>query len=170
LGEEILAVEDGFNLLVPYKRSSPVVRDFDFDGKKDILTGDTNGQLLLYKNVGTDEAPEFSGYELVDSNGIAIDLTGTPRSRPFVCYWDEDGYPDVLIGAADGMIHLYRCKTLQADFNKDGLINFTDWALFTNYLSMNKYADKKPADLNNDGKVDIEDASWIAANWLLNIK
>ncbi|MBN2591330.1 MAG: VCBS repeat-containing protein [Sedimentisphaerales bacterium] len=170
LGEETFAIEDGIVLFVPSKRSSPFILDLDFDGKKDILTGDTNGQLLLYKNIGTDEAPEFSGYELVESNGTAIDLTGTPRSRPFVCYWDEDGYPDVLVGAYDGKIHLYRCKTLQADFDKDGDIDFADWALFTSYWDMPEYEDKKEADLNNDGKVDIDDVSWILANWLLDIK
>ena len=170
LGQEIFAIENGSNLLVPSKRSSPVVRDLNFDGKKDILTGNTDGQLLLYKNVGTDEDPEFSGYELVDSNGITIDLSGTPRSRPFICYWNEDGYPDVLIGAYDGMIHLYRCKTLQADFDKDGDIDFADWAIFTNYWNMQEYKDKKEADLNNDGQVNIDDISWILANWLLNLK
>ncbi len=170
LGQEILAVENGSDLLVPSKRSSPIVRDLNFDGKKDILTGNTDGQLLLYTNVGTDSEPLFSGYELVDSNDITIDLAGTPRSRPFVCYWNEDGYPDVLIGAADGLIHLYRCKTLQADFDKDGDIDFADWAIFTNYWNMTEYKDKKEADLNNDGQVNIDDISWILANWLLNLK
>ena len=36
-----------------------------------------------------------------------IDLAGSPRSRPFVCDWNEDGYPDVLIGAGDGLVRLY---------------------------------------------------------------
>ncbi len=172
----ICAQEDGTDLIVKnnsepsHPRSSPVIFDFNFDGKKDILTGNKDGELLLYKNVGTDEAPLFSGYEPVDTNGIEIDLPDTPRSRPFVCYWDEDGYPDVLIGAADGLIHLYRCKTLQADFDKDGDIDFADWAIFTNYWNLQEYKDKEEADLNNDGQVNIDDISWILANWLLNIK
>ena len=170
LGSVTLVQEDESNLYVPSKRSSPVVRDLDFDGKKDILTGNTEGQLLLYKNVGTDEEPEFSGYEFIKSDGTEIHILGSPRSRPFICYWDEDGYPDVLIGVYDGKIHLYRCKTLQADFDKDGDIDFADWALFTNYWNMTEYEDKKEADLNNDGKVDIDDVSWILANWLLDIK
>ncbi|MBN1975368.1 MAG: VCBS repeat-containing protein [Sedimentisphaerales bacterium] len=167
---ETFALEDKSDLIVPNTRSCPVVLDLDFDGKKDLLTGNTDGKLLLYINTGTDEEPNFSGYELVDANGIEIDLAGTPRSRPFVCYWDEDGYPDVLIGAQDGKVHLYKCKTLQADFDKDGDIDFADWAIFTNYWKQDKYDDKKAADLNNDGKVDIDDVSWILANWLLDIK
>jgi hypothetical protein len=166
----IYAIDKGVTLSVPTGRSSPVIVDLNFDGKKDILTGNTEGQLLLYVNTGTDKEPEFSGYTAVASDGIAIDYTSQPRSRPFVGYWDGDGYPDVLIGAYDGNIHLYRCKTLPADFDKDGDIDFTDWALFSGYWGKAKYADKKAADLNDDGKVDIDDASWIAANWLLNIK
>jgi len=102
--------EDGSDLVVPEKRSSPVVVDLDGDGKKDILTGDTEGQLLFYRNVGTDEAPSFSGYSLVESDGVPINLPDTPRSRPFVCDWTGDGRPDVLLGAGDGKIRLYQGK------------------------------------------------------------
>jgi hypothetical protein len=102
------AETDGSYLFVPSSRSSPDVLDLDGDGKKDLLTGNTNGQLLLYINTGTDSDPFFSGYSLVESDGVAIDLPGTPRSRPFVCDWTSDGYLDVLVGAADGKVHLYQ--------------------------------------------------------------
>jgi hypothetical protein len=104
---ESFAQENGANLIVPGGRSSPDVLDMDYDGRKDILTGNTDGQLLFYRNVGTDDAPEFSGYTLVESAGVAIDLPGSPRSRPFLCYWNIDDYPDVLVGAGDGKVHLY---------------------------------------------------------------
>ena len=158
------------SLSIPSGRSSPVIVDLDFDGKKDILAGNTDGQLLLYLNQGTDEDPVFAGYELVDANGIIIDLEGTPRSRPSVCYWDSDGYPDVLIGAYDGKIHVYRCERVPADLDFDGDIDFTDFALFAAFWHKTDAEGCGGADLNNDGKVDIEDATWIAANWLLNIK
>ena len=102
-----LAEENGADLLVSSGRSSPVIMDFDGDGKKDLLTGNTNGELLLYVNVGTDAAPAFSGYSLITSQGVPIDLAGTPRSRPFACDWTGDGYLDLLVGAGDGRIHLY---------------------------------------------------------------
>jgi hypothetical protein len=105
---ETFAQQNGSNLLVPSSRSSPVILDLDEDGRKDLLTGNYEGQLLFYSNVNTDWAPTFSDYVFVESDGTPIDLAGTPRSRPFVCDWTGDGYLDVLIGAGDGMVHLYQ--------------------------------------------------------------
>jgi len=111
----IFAQEDSSDLVVPSNRSSPVILDVDGDGKKDLLSGNTEGELLFYRNVGTDAKPNFSVYTLVESNGVLIDLPGSPRSRPSLCYWTGDGhfgpidaYPDVLIGAGDGKVHLFR--------------------------------------------------------------
>jgi WD40 repeat protein len=98
----------GSDLVVFSSRSSPVIMDLDGDGNKDLLTGNTNGQLLLYSNVGTDAAPLFAGYSFVQSDGVPIDLADWPRSRPFVCDWTADGNLDVLIGVGDGMVHLYQ--------------------------------------------------------------
>ncbi|MFC1781176.1 FG-GAP repeat domain-containing protein [Planctomycetota bacterium] len=104
----IYAKDNGLDLIVSSGRSSPEVIDLDLDGVKDILTGNTEGQLLFYRNVGTDKAPEFAGYTYVESDGKMIDLAGTTRSRPFVCYWNSDDYLDVLVGADDGKVRLYQ--------------------------------------------------------------
>jgi hypothetical protein len=99
---------DGSDLVVPTGRASPMIMDLDGDGLKDVLTGNTEGQLVFYSNVGTNEAPIFSGYTLIEADGLAIDLPGTPRSRPFVCDWNSDGHLDVLIGSYGGQVHLYQ--------------------------------------------------------------
>jgi len=101
------AEADGDTLIVPEQRASPDVFDFDGDGRKDLLTGDTEGQLLMYLNVGTDQAPTFSGYSAVLSDGAPIDLPSEMRSRPFLCDWDADGVSDVLVGYGDGLVRLY---------------------------------------------------------------
>ncbi len=108
---QTLAQANSADLVVPMVRSSPVIMDLDGDGKKDILTGDTEGQLLLYSNTGTNQAPSFSGYTAITADGVAINLPGTLRSRPFVCDWTGDGLLDVLIGYGDtngGKVHLYQ--------------------------------------------------------------
>jgi hypothetical protein len=102
------AVQDSVgDLVVPTSRSSPHVVDLDHDGKKDVLSGNTYGQLVFYSNVGTNEAPTFSGYTLIEADSIVIDLPGTSRSRPFVCEWNRDGFMDVLIGYGDGLVRVY---------------------------------------------------------------
>jgi hypothetical protein len=98
---------NGGDILVDGLRPSPHVADFTDDGRKDLLVGNTNGQLLLYENTGTDEAPEFSGFVYVSTAGMPIDLSSS-RSRPFACDWTGDGSTDVLIGSSDGLVRLYQ--------------------------------------------------------------
>ena len=102
------AQEGGSTLYVPSVRSAPHVADLDGDGKKDLLAGNTSGELLFYSNVGTDAAPSFLGYSYVESDGIKIDLPYSPRSRQFVCDWNNDGQLDVLVGSGDGQVRLYQ--------------------------------------------------------------
>ncbi len=162
------APEDGWDLVVPSNRSSPVILDLDGDGKKDLLTGNTEGQLLFYTNVGTDDKPGFSGYSLVRSNGTAIDLPGMPRSRPFVCYWTGNGFfgpidndPDVLIGSGDGKVRLYRglpsTKTKKGDLDGNGTIDLADLALLITYWPRTDCGLCGGADLTGDGNVDKDD-------------
>ncbi|MCJ7674923.1 MAG: VCBS repeat-containing protein, partial [Sedimentisphaerales bacterium] len=122
------AKENDQDLVVPSARSSPIVLDLDGDGKKDLLTGNTEGELLLYINIGTDAEPKFSGCLRVESGGVPINLAGTPRSRPFVCDWTGDGYLDVLVGAGDGKVHLYQSKGQVGDIDKDYDVDFIDFA------------------------------------------
>lgn len=97
----------GTDLLVATGRSSPCVRDLDGDGDKDLVTGDTEGRLWIYPNVGTDASPAFAGCVQVEADGVLIDLPAQPRSRPFLCYWAGSEDIDVLIGSGDGLVRLY---------------------------------------------------------------
>ena len=85
----------GFPLLVDTLRASPAVADVDGDHRKDLVVGDTDGRLLLWRNIGTDEAPAFQSPTAVASDGAPLDLPST-RSRPSLCDWNGDDLPDVV--------------------------------------------------------------------------
>jgi hypothetical protein len=101
-------VLDGANpLSVSSGRASVAVVDLNDDGRKDLVLGNTEGQLAFYPNVGTDAAPLFDGSQLLEADGTVIDLSGIPRSRPFVADVNGDGAPDLLVGAEDGLVRQY---------------------------------------------------------------
>ncbi len=169
----LIVQESGRDLLVPSTRSSPVVMDFDGDGKKDLLTGSTDGTILLYRNLGTDSLPVFSGYSLVRANGQPIDLPSNQRSRPFLCHWTgeghfgpKDGYWDLLVGYGDGKIRLYRGIPKTGDFDGDGAISGPDFTILARALDKPIPAQGSPADLNKDGFVDVLDLRLFADLWL----
>ena len=115
---ETFAQANGADLAVPTNRSSPAIFDLDMDDNKDLLTGNTEGELLFYSNMGSNDDPVFGDYELVESDGVQIDLEGTPRSRPFLCDWTGDGLVDVIVGSGDGTVRLY--QALCEDTDGDG--------------------------------------------------
>jgi hypothetical protein len=168
------AQNNSSDLIVPSGRSSPVVFDVDIDGSKDLLAGNTNGQILYYRNVGSDTDPNFNGYVAVEADGVAIDLAGTPRSRPSVCYWTGDGhfgtidgYPDILVGAYDGNVHLYRGTAEQGDMDADGTVDLVDFARFAAHWRDIACGICAGADFTGDGNIDANDLAPLADNWLM---
>jgi len=130
---ETLAQEYTWDLLVPASRSSPAVADLDWDGKKDLLSGNTNGELIFYSNVGTDEAPTFAAHTLATSEGVPIDLAGTPRSRPAICDWTGDCRPDILVGAGDGLVRLYQALDVPGDATGEGVVDGADYTIWADH-------------------------------------
>jgi hypothetical protein len=173
-----LAQSNGRDLQVPGLRSSPVFEDLDGDGLKDILTGNTDGQILFYKNTGIKGLPSFSGYSVVRSNGQPIDLAGSLRSRPSLCHWTgegkfgpADGYWDLLVGYGDGKVRLYRGIPKAGDLDGDGTLGANDFTLMAEALYQPASVQAtSPADLNADGVVDNLDLRLFADLWLAEHK
>ncbi len=90
-------------------RASPVAVDWSGDGKKDLVVGNTQGQLRYYRNVGTDAAPAFDGSVLFTTNGVPVSVGW--YSRPDAVDWDADGGIDIVCGCDDpdgGRVWLFR--------------------------------------------------------------
>ncbi len=103
-----LYIADGDGqLVVPLGYSSPSVADFDGDGAKDLICGNSEGELYFYRNLGSHAAPAFGAGGHCESLSQPIDLGDQGRSRPFAWDWDGDGRQDLLVGSNQGLVHLF---------------------------------------------------------------
>jgi|GEM_PF-1549357 len=93
------------NVLDAGDNASICVVDFDHDGKKDLVVGNKEGNVLFYKNTGVDQAPSFQNPTKVEIDTGAIKLLGG-FSSPIVCQWDGVKDLDLIIGDGNGKIFL----------------------------------------------------------------
>ena len=85
--------------------SYPFMIDWNGDSKKDLIIGSENGQVLFYRNMGSDTWPTFQVVETVAAGGAPINLY---RVNPGVTDMDRDGINDLVCGANDGYIYFFR--------------------------------------------------------------
>jgi len=102
--------------------------DWNNDGKKDLISGDTKGQVWVFLNTATDEAPELAEGVRVQAGGVPIiaaryakggsdSLMGT-YSKLHYGDWDGDGLRDLLIGqdgTTRGEIAFYKNTGTESD-------------------------------------------------------
>lgn len=94
---------------------APSVADVDNDGLLDIVSGNAEGYVILYKNTGTNQIPKFSQGEYLKSNerviriepGYSENPTGPVGARLGyaginIIDWDNDGVVDMLMNDARG--------------------------------------------------------------------
>lgn len=101
---------NGFDIDVSYN-SNPDVVDWNEDGKKDVIVGEhdpvapNSGTIRLYLNSGTNAAPVFNDYTMLEAGGNQIYRY---RADPRVFDLDQDGAKDLLVGEYDGRVYFYR--------------------------------------------------------------
>lgn len=92
---------------INWYKANPVVYDLDVDGKKDLVVGSANGYVVLYKNVGTNEAPLFTSHDTLKTrSGSPILVTGG-ASRPTFVDWKGDGDLDLIVGGYEGNVQYF---------------------------------------------------------------
>ena len=80
--------------------SAPSFGDLDGDGDLDIVIGTATGELRVFRNVGTHEAPRFEAEEPI--------LSGRRRTTPTIGDLDSDGQPEILAGTSAGGFLFWR--------------------------------------------------------------
>jgi hypothetical protein len=107
-----------FNLTIA-TYCTPQLIDLDKDGLLDIVSGERNGTVKFYKNIGTKQVPSFSNASTIDSLGKVHSRDvykpiGSPQmlelvgySAPHIADLNNDGIYEMLLGSNNGRVDLY---------------------------------------------------------------
>lgn len=89
------------------RASWPFVVDWEGDGDLDLVLGNMLGAVFLARNASGGPALALAEPEPLALAGEPLKLLAT-NAAPCVADWDGDGAPDLLLGAGDGAVRLYR--------------------------------------------------------------
>ena len=92
---------------------SPCIVDWDDDNRKDILLGSGSGDLVLYRNEGTEDEPLFSPQVKVEIDDTAINVESS--AVPRVSDWDGNGGKDLLVRNEKGQLFLFLNEVLHGE-------------------------------------------------------
>ena len=95
-------------------RTTLAAADFDHDGKIDLVVGDNYGVLRYYRNLTGGVNPTFAAPEVIGKFPM--------RLVPSVADWNNDGYPDILVGSSRVYAVMNRGKTAGARFEPPALV------------------------------------------------
>lgn len=140
-------------------RASPVVVDWNNDGKKDLLSGNDNGNIILFLNSGTNSSPIFNYSSNLMSGGNPIQYY---RTSPEVYDLNQDGKKDLIIADWDGYFYFYE----NVGTDQSPVFNSVDTLTINTqppgYMWVNQSAKFDLADWDEDGDMDIVSGEWNA--------
>ena len=85
--------------------STPLLQDMDGDEDLDLLVGNSKGLIIYYENQGNKNSPHF-----VLRNTRISGIKMKASSAPTFWKWNEDEYPDLVIGGREGFLSLVSHK------------------------------------------------------------
>lgn len=109
----------------PYVKSGvlsrPVAVDWNGDGTRDLIAGNSAGYIRYFENTGTNNAPVFVDRGNLEARGKTIRVIAGPSgsiqgpaeekwgySNPWVADWDLDGKLDIVVNDILGEVVWYR--------------------------------------------------------------
>lgn len=126
------------------------VVDWNNDGRKDVLCGESGGKVWLLINTGTDADPAFKT-KVYLRDGIR-DLEVGTVSSPAVADWNRDGKKDLIVGAHSGSLYYFENKGIDSD---PEFIGHAELQAGGNLLDVGWYSRPDVVDWDEDGVMDI---------------
>jgi len=129
---------------------------WDGDARKDLLVGQLDGTVMIYRNVGTDAQPVFDDgtflQALEGDQKVNIDVGDI--AAPTVVDWDNDGLRDLLVGQEAGGLYWYpnAGSNTQPDFQEGVEIGVEGGGSF---VVAHQQSTPVIMDLDGDGRKDL---------------
>jgi len=142
--DPVFPIEDEYVLagsepLVVGQRSNPKMPDWDNDGKKDIVSGEFEGTIYFYPNIGLHDAPDFGPREQLQAGGEVLDVGDA--SRIDVVDWNNDGLLDILSGCYEGTIYYFEQEFIKSMTYEPGVGTRLEWHSFPGDVYTVYYSD-----------------------------
>ena len=142
---------------------SPQGVDWDEDGDIDLVCGESNGMVILFRNlVNTPNGPLLTDAGYIQANGVDIDVGSL--SNPEINDWDEDGRKDLIVGSDyPGYVHVY----LNIGTNAAPVFGNSFWITDDGGAIVKSKNCPQIADMNEDGLKDliVADINGICSYW-----
>ena len=122
--------------------TKPAFADMDGDGDPDILIGDQNGRIRIFRNEGTPQTPRWIFISIFPDSNIG------ERISPALVDIDADGDPDLFAGNKEGKICFFR---------NDGNLHSAAWLQVTDfYASVDVGSESAPIFVDIDTDTDFD--------------